>query len=196
MKDRTNLPRSRHQRHRGPSFICGQASPPPNSSLTFRLMPSRATPTASLISATPAPRANPTPSSSWTPARRPPWTRSRPWPGSGPRTPPCKPSSAPAPPTPPRTKWPANSAKAATGFSSKSPASPVKPARWPPTSRARHLHIIAAEEARRARDRSRQLFDNNPIPLYTCDHASLKFLDANEAALQLYGYPGEDPPWP
>ena len=60
-----------------------------------------------------------------------------------------------------------------------------------------HLHIIAAEEARRAaRDEYRQLFDNNPIPLYTCDHASLKFLDANEAALQLYGYPRELLPRP
>jgi PAS domain S-box-containing protein len=55
-----------------------------------------------------------------------------------------------------------------------------------------HIHITAAEEARRAaRDQYRHLFDNNPIPLYTCDHDTLNFLDANEAALQLHGYTRE-----
>ncbi|MGA3179333.1 MAG: ATP-binding protein [Verrucomicrobiota bacterium] len=52
--------------------------------------------------------------------------------------------------------------------------------------------ITAAEDAlRAARDQYRQLFDNNPIPIYTCDHDTLRFLDANQAALQLYGYPRE-----
>lgn len=49
--------------------------------------------------------------------------------------------------------------------------------------------ISAAENARHdAQEQYRQVFEQNPIPLYICDHATLKFLDANEAALQLYGY--------
>jgi two-component system, cell cycle sensor histidine kinase and response regulator CckA len=49
--------------------------------------------------------------------------------------------------------------------------------------------LASGENARRAaQEEHRQLFEQNPIPLYICDHATLKFLDANQAALQLYGY--------
>jgi PAS domain S-box-containing protein len=49
--------------------------------------------------------------------------------------------------------------------------------------------LATAEEARRAAgEQSRHLFDDNPIPLYIYDQASLAFLAVNEAAAQLYGY--------
>jgi PAS domain S-box-containing protein len=53
------------------------------------------------------------------------------------------------------------------------------------------LDSIARVESalRAAQHQSRQLFDDNPIPLFTCDQSTLAFLDVNPAALQLYGYP-------
>lgn len=35
----------------------------------------------------------------------------------------------------------------------------------------------------------RAMFETNPLPMWVCHRESLKFLEANEAALALYGYP-------
>src|SRR5205807_4475766 len=36
--------------------------------------------------------------------------------------------------------------------------------------------------------RYRVLFDDNPLPMWVCDRATLLFLDVNKAAIRIYGY--------
>ena len=44
-------------------------------------------------------------------------------------------------------------------------------------------------QARRAGDDPyRLLFERNPCPMWICDKKTVRFLDVNEAALQLYGW--------
>jgi PAS domain S-box-containing protein len=62
------------------------------------------------------------------------------------------------------------------------------------------LDLVEAEE-RRARaeaslaqseERYRKLFEENPAPMWVFDVETLRFLDVNEAAMQLYGYSKEE----
>ena len=45
---------------------------------------------------------------------------------------------------------------------------------------------------RRSEDRYRVLFEHNPFPMWVADPESLKLLDANQAAVQQYGYSREE----
>ena len=38
----------------------------------------------------------------------------------------------------------------------------------------------------------RLLFENNPVPMWVVERSTLKFIDVNSAALQLYGYTREE----
>ncbi|MGZ5804867.1 MAG: bifunctional diguanylate cyclase/phosphodiesterase [Xanthobacteraceae bacterium] len=51
-------------------------------------------------------------------------------------------------------------------------------------------HLDITEEKRRESS-FRFLFDNNPIPMWVWDHATLRFLAVNNAALEQYGYDRE-----
>ena len=50
----------------------------------------------------------------------------------------------------------------------------------------------ALEETRLAAERYRLLFDNNPVPMWAYDTATLRFLAVNDAAIKTYGYPREE----
>ena len=47
---------------------------------------------------------------------------------------------------------------------------------------------LSDESLRREEQRSRDLFDASPQPMWVCDYASLRFLAVNQAALRHYGY--------
>jgi two-component system sensor histidine kinase UhpB len=44
------------------------------------------------------------------------------------------------------------------------------------------------EHLRESEERYRELFNNNPMPMWVFDPATLRFLEVNEAAIQHYGY--------
>ena len=49
--------------------------------------------------------------------------------------------------------------------------------------------LLRAEALRQSEANYRSLFELNPAPMWICDERTLGFLDANEAALTLYGWP-------
>src|SRR5437762_141233 len=49
-----------------------------------------------------------------------------------------------------------------------------------------------ATQLRRSEDRYRVLFEHNPFPMWVADPESLRLLDANQAAVQQYGYSREE----
>ena len=50
----------------------------------------------------------------------------------------------------------------------------------------------AFEETRLAAERYRLLFDNNPVPMWAYDTATLRYLAVNDAAIRTYGYSREE----
>ena len=50
----------------------------------------------------------------------------------------------------------------------------------------------ALEETRLAAERYRLLFDNNPVPMWAYDTATLRYLAVNDAAIKTYGYSREE----
>jgi two-component system sensor histidine kinase UhpB len=48
------------------------------------------------------------------------------------------------------------------------------------------------EYLRESEERYRELFNNNPMPMWVFDAVSFRFLEANEAAIQHYGYSHEE----
>src|ERR1700761_1987850 len=53
--------------------------------------------------------------------------------------------------------------------------------------RLRNLQYLRESE-----ERYRELFNNNPMPMWVFDATTLRFLEANEAAVQHYGYSHEE----
>jgi PAS domain S-box-containing protein len=54
------------------------------------------------------------------------------------------------------------------------------------------MHRAATADLRAGERRYRQLFDNNPQPMWVFAAGSLRFLDVNESALQAFGYSREE----
>ena len=49
--------------------------------------------------------------------------------------------------------------------------------------------LLRAEALRQSEANYRALFELNPAPMWICDENTLEFLDVNEAAQKLYGWP-------
>jgi diguanylate cyclase (GGDEF)-like protein/PAS domain S-box-containing protein len=64
--------------------------------------------------------------------------------------------------------------------------------RWVGASTDIHQQVLSEEAIRRSEQKYRLLFDDNPLPMWTYDCRTLKFISVNDKAIRSYGYSREE----
>jgi diguanylate cyclase (GGDEF)-like protein/PAS domain S-box-containing protein len=64
--------------------------------------------------------------------------------------------------------------------------------RWVGASTDIHQQVLSEEAIRRSEQKYRLLFDDNPLPMWTYDCQTLRFISVNDKAIRSYGYSREE----